>query len=593
MRRAGRARPLARRRLAHGRQHRLLGAAGDPGGPRRERARRLLHRWHPAPAPHDHRGTRGRRVRDGWGDLPDDAAQCTRESRHHRHHLGRERRGRRRHRLLRSLGRRGLGDRGRRGSRHGAAHREPRRGRRSDRRAPDPDRHRGRGDVPERDRLRADARGLRGRAGVAALAERESQLGRVVERAAADTVDARARAARPAARRQALGAPARRRVSKRPRRRRAPQPAGIARGRSRARRRRDRRDGADRVRRVRLRSDRAPPAAERPLAPDALRPRRSGGRPRRRSARAARRRRRVLGRPLPGRSRHGRSRRPVPALAPRPPQSHRRFPVTAPHTLSADAVTLAYNERVVVDGLSLTVPTGAISVIVGANACGKSTLLRAMARLITPRNGAVLLDGQAIHRLPTRQVAQQVGLLPQTPIAPEGIAVSDLVARGRYPHRGFLGRGSGTDDDAIVEDALRATGTLELADRPVDELSGGQRQRVWIAMALAQRTDVLLLDEPTTYLDVSHQVEVLDLLTDLNRSRGTTIVIVLHDLNLAARYADHLFAVRAGALYASGAPAEVVTPETVRAVFGMESRVIEDPVSRTPLVLPIGRHHSR
>lgn len=266
--------------------------------------------------------------------------------------------------------------------------------------------------------------------------------------------------------------------------------------------------------------------------------------------------------------------------------------MTAPHTLSADAVTLAYDERVVIDGLSLTVPTGAISVIVGANACGKSTLLRAMARLITPRSGSVLLDGQAIHRLPTRQVAQQVGLLPQTPIAPEGIAVSDLVARGRYPHRGLFGRGSGADDDAIVEDALRDTGTLELADRAVDELSGGQRQRVWIAMALAQRTDVLLLDEPTTYLDVSHQVEVLDLLTDLNRSRGTTIVIVLHDLNLAARYADHLFAVRTGALFASGTPAEVVTADTVRAVFGMESRVIEDPVSRTPLVLPIGRHHS-
>ncbi|MWV48635.1 ATP-binding cassette domain-containing protein [Rathayibacter sp. VKM Ac-2803] len=271
-------------------------------------------------------------------------------------------------------------------------------------------------------------------------------------------------------------------------------------------------------------------------------------------------------------------------------------PATAPtgthRTLSVDSVTLAYDERVVVDGLSLTVPTGAISVIVGANACGKSTLLRAMARLITPREGAVLLDGQAIHRLPTRQVAQQVGLLPQTPIAPEGIAVSDLVARGRYPHRGWFGRGASADDDAVVEDALRATGTLEIADRPVDELSGGQRQRVWIAMALAQRTDVLLLDEPTTYLDVSHQIEVLDLLTDLNRSRGTTIVIVLHDLNLAARYADHLFAVRDGALYASGTPADVVTPETVRAVFGMESRVIEDPVSRTPLVLPIGRHHS-
>nr|WP_217274686.1 ABC transporter ATP-binding protein [Rathayibacter sp. VKM Ac-2835] len=260
--------------------------------------------------------------------------------------------------------------------------------------------------------------------------------------------------------------------------------------------------------------------------------------------------------------------------------------------MSVDGVTLAYDERVVVDGLSLTVPTGAISVIVGANACGKSTLLRAMARLITPREGAVLLDGEAIHRLPTRQVAQRVGLLPQTPIAPEGIAVADLVARGRYPHRGWFGRGASADDDAIVEDALRATGTLEIADRPVDELSGGQRQRVWIALALAQRTDVLLLDEPTTYLDVSHQIEVLDLLTDLNRERGTTIVIVLHDLNLAARYADHLVAVRAGALYASGTPAEVVTADTVRAVFGMESRVIADPVSGTPLVLPIGRHHS-
>ncbi|MCM6763023.1 ABC transporter ATP-binding protein [Rathayibacter sp. ZW T2_19] len=265
---------------------------------------------------------------------------------------------------------------------------------------------------------------------------------------------------------------------------------------------------------------------------------------------------------------------------------------SAHRSLAIDSVTLAYDERVVVDGLSLQVPTGAISVIVGANACGKSTLLRAMARLITPRTGAVLLDGRAIHKLPTKQVATQVGLLPQTPIAPEGIAVSDLVARGRYPHRGWFGRGSSADDDAIVEDALRATGTLEIADRPVDELSGGQRQRVWIAMALAQRTDVLLLDEPTTYLDVSHQIEVLDLLTDLNRSRGTTIVIVLHDLNLAARYADHLFAVRAGALYASGTPAEVVTSEVVRAVFGMESRIIEDPVSRTPLVLPIGRHHA-
>ncbi|QCB92965.1 ABC transporter ATP-binding protein [Cellulomonas shaoxiangyii] len=260
------------------------------------------------------------------------------------------------------------------------------------------------------------------------------------------------------------------------------------------------------------------------------------------------------------------------------------------HTLAVEGATIGYDDRVVVHDLSLAVPPGKVTIVVGANACGKSTLLRAMARLLRTRSGRVLLDGVPITDVPSRQVATVLGLLPQAPVAPEGIAVADLVGRGRYPHQGWLRRWT-AEDDAIVEEALAATDTLELADRPVDELSGGQRQRVWIAMALAQRTDVLLLDEPTTFLDVAHQVEVLDLLTDLNRQRGTTVVMVLHDLNLAARYADHLVAVRAGRLYAQGDPAEVVTEQMVRDVFGMESRVVPDPVAGSPLVLPLGRHH--
>jgi iron complex transport system ATP-binding protein len=264
--------------------------------------------------------------------------------------------------------------------------------------------------------------------------------------------------------------------------------------------------------------------------------------------------------------------------------------VTDHHTLQVEGVTLGYGDRVVVDGLSLAVPPGRITAIVGANACGKSTLLRAMSRLLAPREGHVLLDGKALHRLPTKEVARTLGLLPQSPIAPEGIVVGDLVARGRNPHQRMMARWS-AEDDAAVAEALRMTDTLELADRAVDELSGGQRQRVWIAMALAQRTDILLLDEPTTFLDVSHQVDVLDLLTDLNRERGTTIVMVLHDLNLAARYADHLVAVRAGQLHAAGDPTDVLTTEVVQDVFGMSSQVIADPVSGKPLVTPIGRHH--
>ncbi|MFL1428449.1 MULTISPECIES: ABC transporter ATP-binding protein [unclassified Nocardiopsis] len=264
--------------------------------------------------------------------------------------------------------------------------------------------------------------------------------------------------------------------------------------------------------------------------------------------------------------------------------------MTTAHSLLVEDLTLGYQDRVVIEDLDLAVPPGRITVIVGANACGKSTLLRAMSRLLSPRGGRVLLDGEQVHRMPSRQVARTLGLLPQSPIAPEGIAVSDLVGRGRHPHQGVFSRWTRQDDEAVAA-ALEATGTLELADRPVDELSGGQRQRVWIAMALAQRTDLLLLDEPTTFLDVSHQVEVLDLLTDLNRSLGTTIVMVLHDLNLAARYADHLIALADGRLHAAGTPEQVLTPETVEAVFGLRSRIITDPVSGRPLMLPIGRHH--
>ena len=266
-------------------------------------------------------------------------------------------------------------------------------------------------------------------------------------------------------------------------------------------------------------------------------------------------------------------------------------PATATrHRLSVEGVTLGYAERTVVEDVDLDVASGRITCIVGANACGKSTLLRAMARLLKPRAGRVVLDGKDLHAMPTKQVARTLGLLPQSPIAPEGIVVADLVARGRHPHQGVLARWTSADEEAVAE-ALRLTDTAALADRCVDELSGGQRQRVWIAMALAQQTDLLLLDEPTTFLDVSHQVDVLDLLTDLNRQRGTTIVMVLHDLNLAARYADHLVAVRAGRLHAAGDPAAVLTVDVVRDVFGMDSQVVEDPVSGKPIVLPIGRHH--
>lgn len=260
------------------------------------------------------------------------------------------------------------------------------------------------------------------------------------------------------------------------------------------------------------------------------------------------------------------------------------------HSLSAEALTLAYGDRTIVDGLDLTIPAGKITAIIGANGCGKSTLLRALARLISPRSGQVILDGEDLHRRPSKEVARTLGLLPQGPTAPEGIAVADLVGRGRHPHQKLLARWSARDYEVVAQ-SLEATGVSELADRAVDELSGGQRQRVWIAMALAQETDILLLDEPTTFLDVAHQVEVLDLLLDLNRERGTTIVMVLHDMNMAARYADHVFAVCDGEVIAGGSPAEVMTTEMIRTVFDLDCLVIPDPITGSPLVLPRGRHH--
>ena len=258
--------------------------------------------------------------------------------------------------------------------------------------------------------------------------------------------------------------------------------------------------------------------------------------------------------------------------------------------LAAESVSLGYGADPIVDEVSLEIPDGLTTVIVGANGCGKSTLLRGMARLLRPISGQVVLDGKAVHKQPTRAVAKTLGLMPQSPIAPEGITVVDLVGRGRQPHRGALQRWSPADDAAVAE-ALELTNTLDLADRVVDELSGGQRQRVWVAMALAQQTDLLLLDEPTTFLDVAHQIDLLDLLHGLRETRGTTVVMVLHDLNLAARYADHLIAMSGGKIAAIGKPADVVTAECVESVFGLEAQVISDPVSGTPLVVPIGRHH--
>ncbi|MGW3041416.1 ABC transporter ATP-binding protein [Kitasatospora sp. NPDC001159] len=256
--------------------------------------------------------------------------------------------------------------------------------------------------------------------------------------------------------------------------------------------------------------------------------------------------------------------------------------------LAAHGLGLRYGDRTIVDELDLELPGGAVTAIVGPNACGKSTLLRGLVRLLDPAAGTVTLDGADIHRMPARTLAKRMGLLPQQPVTPEAVTVEALVRLGRYPHQRMLSPWSKADQ-AAVDEALERTGTAELRDRQVDRLSGGQRQRVWIALALAQETDLLLLDEPTTFLDLRHQLDVLDLVADLHAEAGRTVVMVLHDLGQAARYADHLVVLKDGRLAAAGPPAEVLTAELVESVFGVPCRVVPDPETGTPLVVPRAR----
>jgi len=263
-------------------------------------------------------------------------------------------------------------------------------------------------------------------------------------------------------------------------------------------------------------------------------------------------------------------------------------PMHSMNLLSTRRLTLAYDGTSIIMNLDLAIPAGKITTLVGPNGCGKSTLLRGLARLLKPRAGTVNLDGADIFKLSSKAVAKRLGILPQGPVAPEGLTVRDLVAQGRYPYQNWLQQWS-KEDERLVEQALATTGMTALADRALDTLSGGQRQRAWIAMALAQDTEILLLDEPTTFLDLAHQVEVLDLLYELNQTEGRTIVMVLHDLNQACRYADYLVAVREGQVWAEGLPAQVMTEAMVREVFGLECRIVTDPVAGTPMCVPLGR----
>lgn len=262
--------------------------------------------------------------------------------------------------------------------------------------------------------------------------------------------------------------------------------------------------------------------------------------------------------------------------------SSARVPGATP--LAARGISVGYGRRMILEDLDIEIPEGELTVIVGPNACGKSTLLRALARMLPVASGTVELDGRAIRSFAPKEVARRLGLLPQSPIAPDGLAVDDLVGRGRYPHQGVLRQWS-DEDERAVQRALERARVTELSDRMVDELSGGQRQRVWIAMALAQETPILLLDEPTTYLDIAHQVEVLNLARDLQRE-GYTVVVVLHELNLAFRYATNLVVMQAGSIVEQGAVNDVVTAELIRDVYGLPCQLITDPVSGRPLVVP-------
>ena len=256
--------------------------------------------------------------------------------------------------------------------------------------------------------------------------------------------------------------------------------------------------------------------------------------------------------------------------------------------INTDKLTLSYGKNTIIDELDLAIPKGKITVLIGGNGCGKSTLLRSTARLLKPASGTILLDGEAIANLPTKEVAKKMAILPQSPSAPEGLTVLQLVKQGRYPYQTWLKQWS-AEDEAVVQNAMAVTGMIELQDRSVDELSGGQRQRAWIAMTLAQDTDTILLDEPTTYLDMTHQIEILDLLFDLNEKEQRTIVMVLHDLNLACRYAHHIVAIKDKGVYAQGAPENIISSELVKEVFQMECQITLDPLFGTPLCIPYGK----
>lgn len=253
--------------------------------------------------------------------------------------------------------------------------------------------------------------------------------------------------------------------------------------------------------------------------------------------------------------------------------------------LTTSQLNIAYEERLIVEGLNIAIPQGKITALVGANGSGKSTILKTMARIMSPVGGAVLLDGKSIHKQSTKEVAKQLAILPQNPTAPDGLTVSELVSYGRFPYQ--KGFGSLTREDrSIIHWAINSTGMTEFTDRPIDQLSGGQRQRAWIAMALAQQTDILFLDEPTTFLDMAHQLEVLELLQKLNESSGRTIIMVVHDLNHASRYAHHIIAIKQGKVAGQGSPQEVMTKDILREVFSIEADIIIDPRSGLPLCLP-------
>lgn len=257
-----------------------------------------------------------------------------------------------------------------------------------------------------------------------------------------------------------------------------------------------------------------------------------------------------------------------------------------PDRLHASALSVGYGDRAVLDRVSLAIPDGKITALIGANGSGKSTLLRTLGHVLAPIGGTVVLDGKDIAKSPRKAVAKVMALLPQSPIAPDGLTVRQLCRFGRYPHKPLLARSSG-HDEAVVDIALAAAGLTDLANRPLHRLSGGQRQRAWIAMALAQETPILLLDEPTTYLDIAHQMEVLQLLRQLNREQGRTVVMVVHDLNHAAQFAHHIVAVANGGIHAAGAPQDLLTAELIHAVFGVSAMVVPHPSDGTPLCLPL------